>query len=390
MKSTKENNTVTIYLEGRIDSDNAAKTDADIMGILAANPGANIVLEAKDLEYISSAGLRVLLNLRKTAGKKLPIRNVIPEVYDIFDVTGFNELLDVQKEIPSVSIDGLEKIGNGATAQVYRLDRETVLKVFNPNTSMDLIHQENERSKNAFLSGIPTAISYNIVKVGDRYGTMYELLDAQDFLSVVENDKAHLKEQIAKFARATRAMNEIEVDPAKFPSTKISSIYALPRLEGICTKEEIGKLRQIYDGIPDRSTFIHGDCHLGNVMVQRGELMFIDMMTCGSGHPVFEMTSMCTIYHMPPKFGSREANPLLRNFTQEEIDQIWDVYLRTYLDTDDEALLKKAERQITAVASARTLFAAVFLPGLISPEKLEELKRTALEYADEGLEPLVF
>ena len=83
---------------------------------------------------------------------------------------------------------------------------------------------------------------------------------------------------------------------------------------------------------------------------QNDELVFINLMTCGSGHPVFEMSSMCSVYHMPPKFGSREASPLLRNFTEEESSEIWNIYLRSYLDT----------------------------------------KRTALDYVDEGLEPLVF
>ncbi len=90
---------------------------------------------------------------------------------------------------------------------------------------------------------------------------MYELLDAKDFFSIVENDKEHLREHISKFAKATRAMNRIEVNPAKFPSTKTGSLYALPRLEGLCTKEEIDKLKKLCEMIPDRKTFIHGDCH---------------------------------------------------------------------------------------------------------------------------------
>ena len=95
-----------------------------------------------------------------------------------------------------------EHLSMQIASQVYRIDRETVLKVFKPNTSLEIINQENERSRNAFVSGIPTAISYDIVKVGDCYGTVYELLDAKDFLSIVENDKEHLKEHISKFAKA--------------------------------------------------------------------------------------------------------------------------------------------------------------------------------------------
>ena len=390
MRTVNENNFITFFPEGRIDTNNATQVETEMFEVVNSNHEAGFAVDAEKLEYISSAGLRVLMKLRKQTGKELTILNTSPEVYDIFQVTGFTELLNVKKRLRRISIEGCEKIGTGATASVYRLDGETIVKVFKPNTSMQIIQQENERSKNAFLNGIPTAISYDLVKVDDCYGTVYEMLDAQDFLTVMENDKAHLEDHIRKFAAAIRKMHEIEVDPAKFPPTKQNSLGALPMLAGICTQEEIEKLGRLYNTIPDRTTFLHADCHPGNVMVQNGEFVFIDLMTCGSGHPVFDLGSMCSVYHMPPKFGSREASPLTRNFSEEESALIWDTYLRAYLDSDDTGFLKKAETQITAISAARTLFAAVFIPGLLSPDRIEYLKNTALSYVDNGLEPLCF
>ena len=390
MRTTCENNTLTIYLEGRIDSNNAAENDKEIAEAVAANTDAHLAIDAEHLEYISSAGLRVLMKLRKSAGKPLPVLNVSSEVYEIFDVTGFTEMLDVKKKLREVSVEGCECIGQGATASVYRIDRETIVKVFKPNAGMEIIRQENERSKNAFLSGIPTAISYDTVKVGDCFGTVFELLDARDFLSVLENDKAHLDDHISLFAKAMHRMHQIEVDPAKFPPTKQGSLAVLPRLAGVCGEEEIGKLRRLYESVPDRSTFIHGDSHPGNVMVQDGQFLFIDLMTCGSGHPVFDLASMCSAYHMPPKFGDRKMSPLLRYFTEEECARIWKVYLASYLETENKDLIERAEKQITAVSAARTLFATVFLPGLLPADRIEQLKRTALAYVDGGLEPLCF
>ena len=390
MRKVFDNNLLTIFPEGRIDSNNASEIESEMFEALKANPEAMIQVDAEKLEYISSAGLRVLMKLRKQTGKEFSVINVLPEVYDIFQVTGFTDLLNVKKRLREVSIEGCEKIGAGATASVYRIDKETIVKVFKSNTSMQIIQQENERSKNAFLNGIPTAISYDLVKVGDCYGTVYEMLDAQDFLKILENDKEHLEDNIKKFAHAIREMHKIEVDPAKFPPTKQASMGALPMLGSICTQEEIGKLRSLYETIPDRSTFIHGDCHTGNVMVQNGEFVFIDLMTCGSGHPVFDLGSMCSVYHMPPKFGTRKDSPLTRNFTEDESARIWDAYLRSYMDTDDSGLLKKAETQITAISAARTLFAAVFIPGLLAPDRIEYLKNVALSYVDSGLEPICF
>lgn len=390
MKTMLEDNRLTLFLEGRVDSNNAAAVEEGLLAAVEAHPGAGVAIDAADLEYISSAGLRVLMKLRKRVGRALPVLNTSPEVYDIFEVTGFTELLDVRKRLREISVEGCEKIGAGATASVYRIDRETIVKVFRPNTSMEVIRNENERSRNAFLSGIPTAISYDIVRVGDAYGTVYELLDAQDFLTVLVNDRAHLDDHIRGFARAMRKMHAIEVDPARFPPTKQASLAVLPRLEGVCTKEEIDKLRRLYDMLPDRGTFIHGDSHPGNVMVQDGQLLFIDLMTCGSGHPVFDLSSMCSAYHMPPKFGNRGSSPLTRDFSEEECARIWEVYLSAYLDTGDAALIRKAERQVEAVSSARTLFATIFIPGLLPPETVAYLKRTALSYVDEGLEPICF
>lgn len=80
----------------------------------------------------------------------------------------------------------------------------------------------------------------------------------------------------------------------------------------------------------------------------------------------------------------------LRSFTEDEIRLIWTDYLRSYLETDDGDKLAAAERRISAVSAARSLFASVFVPGVISPERFEVLKGIALSYVDEGVEPIVF
>ena len=67
---------MNIYLSGRIDANNAAEKEAEISRELAKFPGEVPVFDASDLEYISSAGLRVLLKFRKQFGKNLDVLNV--------------------------------------------------------------------------------------------------------------------------------------------------------------------------------------------------------------------------------------------------------------------------------------------------------------------------
>ena len=131
MKFDNDNNVLTLYLSGRIDANNSADIESEITQVLAENPGLVPVFDASELEYISSAGLRVLLKFRKQFGKAIDVINASSDVYDIFEVTGFTELLNVKKKLRDVSIEGCEVIGGGFYSTVYRLDKDTIVKVFN-------------------------------------------------------------------------------------------------------------------------------------------------------------------------------------------------------------------------------------------------------------------
>ena len=65
--------------------------------LAVAHPGASVVFDAEDLEYISSAGLRVLLHVRKN-NPEMKIINVSSEVYEVFEVTGFSQMLSIERK----------------------------------------------------------------------------------------------------------------------------------------------------------------------------------------------------------------------------------------------------------------------------------------------------
>ena len=79
MKYEMMDDTLQLFLEGHIDSNNAEQTEKEINDIIAQNSCQNILIDAEGLEYISSAGLRVLLRLRKKF-PKMEVVNVRPDV----------------------------------------------------------------------------------------------------------------------------------------------------------------------------------------------------------------------------------------------------------------------------------------------------------------------
>ena len=296
MKTVNENGTLSIFLEDRIDTNNAAQTEAEIFAAVGDNP-ENIVIDAEDLEYISSAGLRVLMKLRKSINKPLPVINVSRDVYEILETTGFTELLDVKKALRQISVEKCEFIGAGAYGKVYRTDPETIAKIYNPEISPAFVKRERNVSQKAFLLGVPTAISYDVVKCGGSYGVVYELVNAQTVANVIKNDPGRIPELAGRCAELLKKLHSIEVpEDHDLPERKQNYYDWADSISDHLTQEETAGIKAFIDTIPERRSFLHGDFHAKNILLQNDELVLIDIGDAAYGHPVFDIATQLLAY----------------------------------------------------------------------------------------------
>ena len=127
-------NNIRIMLSGRIDSVNAETVKEEIFSQIADRPEIPVAVDADGLEYISSAGLRVLLRIRKDHSD-MSIENVSTEIYDILEMTGFTEMMHVSKAFRQISVDGSEIIDRGANGTIYRIDEDSIVKVYHNSDS---------------------------------------------------------------------------------------------------------------------------------------------------------------------------------------------------------------------------------------------------------------
>ena len=90
-----EENDLTVALEGQLDSDSAPALEAALMESLPET--GNLTLNMEKLDYISSAGLRVLLRMQKLLPEegRFKLEKVAPAIMDILDVTGFADILNI-------------------------------------------------------------------------------------------------------------------------------------------------------------------------------------------------------------------------------------------------------------------------------------------------------
>ncbi|MBO6302474.1 MAG: anti-sigma factor antagonist [Ruminiclostridium sp.] len=334
MTINEKNGKLIIFLEGRIDTNNAAQTENEIFGAVEGKTG-DIIIDAEKLEYISSAGLRVLMKLRKSIKKPLPVINVSRDVYDIFDTTGFTELLDVKKALRRISVDGCEMIGSGGYGKVYRTDPETIVKIYNPGISLEFVEQERATSQKAFIMGVPTAISYDVVKCGDSYGVVYELLNAKTTAQLLNEDPSRLPELFGRSAALLKKLHSIV--PGKesgLPDKKTKMIEWVDSLAGHITEEESGKIKGFIGNIPDRDTFLHSDYNAKNIMLQDGEFLLIDIGEAAVGHPVFDVAGLMLAYIILPasRGGTRSDEDLrsLLGFDFALAQKVWGVMCGAY------------------------------------------------------------
>ena len=94
IKKSLSGTELTIMLEGRLDTMPAPELEKELKENYDSITG--LVLDFKDLEYISSAGLRVLLSAHKALNGKLVVKNVIDTVMEVFEITGFADILTIE------------------------------------------------------------------------------------------------------------------------------------------------------------------------------------------------------------------------------------------------------------------------------------------------------
>lgn len=352
ISTEKDDNSCIVKLNGRIDSTNAADAEAMITGAIDGSSG-ELVLDAQNLSYISSAGLRVILRLKK-ANAATKIINVNSDVYEIFDMTGFTEMMDISKAYRVLSVDGCEVIGEGANGKVYRIDADTIVKVYKNRDALEEIHNERELARKAFVMGVPTAIPYDVVKVGDLYGSVFELLNAKSFAKLMI---AH-PEQTEQFAKESveilKTMHSTMLKPGELPDKKQEALVWANYCKDYLPEEIGNKLVALMEAIPDTNNMLHGDYHIKNIMQQNGENLLIDMDTLAMGHPIFEFAAIYAAYIGFSCIDKENVFHFL-GIPYEQAQVFWKATLRDYFETDDEAVLQKIEDQAAVICYARLL-----------------------------------
>ena len=267
-----------------------------------------------------------------------------------------------EKKMRELSVAGCEVIGEGAVGKVYRLDDETIIKVFAPGVPLEVVQEEKRIAKNAFVAGVPTAISFDVVKVGESYGAVYEMLRAKTLSAFIRENPDRAAEMGKRMGRLLKELHKIEVDTNKFVDVRALFKERVRRMEKFLTKEETDKLMAVYDCLDERNTVMHGDFHPKNVMYseKNDELLFIDLADMGYGHPLLDLGATCLVMEV---FGraTPERSPHFIGLEYKTSLEIWGNILSEYFDAAD---IKEAKILADIYGQAKFALFPAIIPNM--------------------------
>ena len=290
-----------------------------------------------------------------------------------------------QKPLREISVEGCEILGKGGNGAVYRLDDETIVKVyFGERNSPEKINRNRENTRAAFVQGVPTMIAFDMVRVGENYGVVYEMINAKSLGQEIAAHPDRLDEYANLIADTLIKLHHTEFQEGVLPDSRESYKKDITDTlkAGYYKPQEAERLYRLIDEIPPRNTFIHQDFHPGNIMLQNGEIVLIDVDDSGLGHPVLDLASMYLVYVTASKSNWKTTNI---GITGQQYQRLWDIIVRRYFDTNDPKEIEEINRILggySRVKLIRGVATSPSVPGILRRPVVAFTKRKLLQTVD--------
>lgn len=353
-----ENGVLTLFLSGRLDTEKSYAIENEIAQICETNKHERVVFDADNIEFIASSGLRVVLKTARRE-KNFSLINANPQVYNVFEMTGFSKIIPIKKALRRINLDECELLGQGGNGAIYRISEDEIVKVnFNPDTYQDS-SIEISRAKEAFLLGVPTPISFDVVDCGEgRRGLVYETIKSITLGETIEQQPERLEELVAQYIAQLNSLHTIHTDNPIFGSAKEEYCKQVKDASQYLTEEEGTQLQQIVDLLPEGDCLVHCDAHPKNLMIRDNEMYWIDMEKISLGHPIYDLISIAVV--MKGMTGNAELAMKITGMSLPVLERAKDSFIRQYFKIEDTDIIKQYDNIFNYMRLLRTVLAIGF------------------------------
>jgi uncharacterized protein (TIGR02172 family) len=214
-----------------------------------------------------------------------------------------------------------------------------VIKVYNNADALADIQHEREVARLALVLGIPTAISYDVVRVDDHYASVFEFLNARSFAQILAEEPEKMDWCVEEYVELLKKIHRTVVPAGKLPDMRRVAISWAEFMQDYLPEEPGRKLLQLVRAVPKSNHMLHGDYHTKNLELTGDEVLLIDMDTLCTGHPIFEFASAFNAYQGFSLFDHEQIERFL-GISYDTGAQMWDKLLHLYFaDKSEEEIL---------------------------------------------------
>lgn len=315
--------TLTIAVHGRVDSSVAQTFQNEVNAIIddyisEKHLGINdLIIDARNMDFISSSGLRVFLLLRRKF-KDMRVTCCSAEVFNVFKMTGFNHMITVEKVLPQISLEGLTPISGHD--DLFALTDDTMLKVFPEGTTEEDVDRIVKLTKRVFVLDINTPMTFEKKQLADKIALVYERVTPTE---IDPKSLANLLHELHKYT--------VELGDT-IPSASARIREQIQRMSPYLGEPNTTKLKKIFMAFPEESYLLHGNLSLNKIASCNGELMIMDMGDLCYGNPMIDLAH------------------LYSSLTSEKKGQFFDDFIHEYYDLASEEAVRMKEHNIKTLS----------------------------------------
>ena len=227
-----------------------------------------------------------------------------------------------------IDLADYEVSGDGYTAISYNhKDGKRMMKLYAEYMPLSVPEQELKLSWSIMDLGIRIPRAYRLVTDGKRIGVEFErIVNKRSFARAISEEPDRLEAYTAEFARQCQKLHATPCNTEAFTSVKAHFNAVIDASKDFDAAQK-SRLHAAVQAMPDATTCLHGDMHIGNLIMADGQCYWIDLADFRYGHPYFDMGMLYFVAVLNP---SDELSQQLFHLSHAQMLQVWEVFVRTY------------------------------------------------------------
>lgn len=320
-------------------------------------------LDFSDVTDVNFAAMRSLLRFRQ-AGHPFRIINASSAVAEKFEDSGVSSFIDVCRKARKLDMSKYEEFGASFLSRAYNSDDgDSMIKIYGKRVPKWLVAQEKAVARAVMVFGIPTPLVGTLYEDGDNTALDFERIEGKrSFSRIIADEPERLEEMSRRFAVMCKKLHETECDTTSFSDRSVYYRQAVENCKEF-TLEEKQKVLAFIDSVPKKTTCLHGDMQLSNVITNDVDDLWIDLSDFGYGNPMFDMG----MWYFQSVLNIEERARNLFHLGMEDLGRVWNFFVEEYFGADTPEKKEAVRAEVEPFAALHMLYLGStygFEPGM--------------------------